>query len=470
MYASMKSHKPTPNHFSMVRGCHGAAHRAGLPLACAAIWFLLAGYGCVWPSRAQAENWPQWRGPQGNSQSGETDLPLAWNDTQGIVWKTALPEWGDSTPAIWGDAIFLTSHKDDDLLLTKVNKKTGAIEWTKTVGQGNVQRIPISAKSNQERRQQKFHPLQNLASPSPVTDGKTVVIHFGNGLLAAYNFAGEKIWEHNLQEEYGTYTIWWGHANSPVLFKNTVISVCMQDSLADFAEKPTESYLVAHDLTSGKVVWRTLRMTSAKAEECDAYTTPVLHAVGDKTELILMGGNQLDAYDPATGKQLWFLPNIVGGRTVHSPTAWQDLVFVTQGKSGPMLAVKLAGASGERSRESAVAWRDASGTPDTCCPVVSGEFLFTLTDSGISKCFEARTGQMKWKERVKGEYKASPLAAEGRIYYLNTHGLCTVVSAGERFERLSENQLDEDTIASPAVSDGRIFIRGKKNLYCLGKP
>ena len=424
----------------------------------------------AWAAAARAENWPQWRGPDGNSHSRESDLPVIWNETQGIVWKTPLPEFGNSTPAIWGDAIFLTSHKDEDLLLLRINKSSGKIEWTQTVGQGTAHHVPIKKKSNQERREQKFHDMQNLASPSPVTDGKTVVVHFGNGEFAAYNFAGERLWQRNLQDDYGPYTIWWGHANSPVLFGNTVISVCLQDNLSDFAEKPSESYVVAHDLATVKEVWRTLRMTRAKAEEADAYTTPVLHKRGDKTELIVMGGNQVDAYDPATGKQLWFLPNIVGGRTVHSPTAWNDLVFVTQGHSGPMLAVKLTEKTGELSRESGIAWRDQTGTPDTCCPVVWGEYLFTLTDAGIVKCFEARTGHLKWKERVKGEYKASPIAAEGRIYFLNTHGLCTVVSANDRFERLTENQLDEDTIASPIVSDGKIFIRGKKSLYCLGKP
>ena len=419
---------------------------------------------------ARAENWPQWRGPDGNSQSRETDLPVIWNESQGVIWKTPLPEYGDSTPAIWGDAIFLTSHKDEDLLLLRINKQSGKIEWTQTVGQGTARHVPIAKKSDQERREQKFHNVHNLASPSPVTDGKTVVVHFGNGEFAAYNFAGERLWQRNLQDDYGTYTVWWGHANSPVLFGNTVISVCMQDNLADFAEKPTESYVVAHDLATGKEVWRTLRMTGAKAEEADAYTTPVLHKSGDKTELLVMGGNQVDAYDPATGKQLWFLPNIVGGRTVHSPTAWNDLLFVTQGKSGPMLAVKLDDHKGELSRETGIAWRDPTGTPDTCCPVVSGEYLFALTDGGIAKCFEARTGQLKWKERVKSDYRASPVAAEGRIYFLNMHGLCTVISANDRFEKLSENQLDDDTIASPSISDGKIFIRGKKTLYCLGKP
>lgn len=431
---------------------------------------------------AHAENWPQWRGPDGNSRSAETNLPVIWNEKQGVVWKTALPEWGNSTPAIWGDAIFVTSQKDEELLLLKLKKSSGEIEWTKTVGRGTVHRMPLQKKTDAERREQKFHQLQNFASPSPVTDGKTVVVHFGNGDLAAYDFAGNRLWGHNLQEDYGTYTIWWGHANSPVIFDKTVISVCMQDNIAEIADKPTESYVVAHDLLSGKEVWRTLRMTGAKAEECDAYTTPVFRQAGqpgglnERLEMLVMGGNQVDAYDPANGKQLWYLPKIVGGRTVGGPTIWNDLVFVTQGKSGPMLAVKLDGSpsnpasnAGERNHETSIAWKDPSGTPDTCCTVTSGELLFAMTDGGVVKCFDARSGNLKWKERVKGNYKASPLAAEGGIYFLNTQGLCTVISASDRFDRLAENQLDDDTLASPAISDGKVFIRGKKYLYSISK-
>ena len=425
--------------------------------------------------RTRGANWPQWRGPDGNSRSEETNLPLIWNEKQSLVWKVALPEWGNSTPAIWENAVFVTSHKGEDLLLIKLKKETGEIEWTKTVGQGTVQRMPIQPKTDNERREQKFHSLHNLASPSPVTDGKTVVVHFGNGELAAYDFAGKRFWRRNLQEDYGTYTIWWGHANSPVIFGNAVLSVCMQDSIADFAEKPSESYVVAHDLTTGKELWKTKRMPTARAEECDAYTTPVLHRIGEsgglneRFELIVMGGNQVDSYDPTTGKQRWLLPKIVGGRTVSGPTVWNHLAYVTHGKGGPLLAVKLDDKLGERSHEGTIAWRDPSTTPDSCCAAPWGELLFTVTDGGVAKCHLARSGIVKWKERVKGTYKASPVAADGRVYFLNTQGLCTVISAGDRFDRLAENQLDDDTLASPAISSGKIFIRGKKSLYCVGK-
>jgi outer membrane protein assembly factor BamB len=270
-----------------------------------------------------------------------------------------------------------------------------------------------------------------------------------------------------LQEDEGAYSIWWGHANSPVIFEDAVISVCMQDSLADLREQPVESYLIAHDLATGKVRWRSARMTEAKAEECDSYTTPLLATLSGQTQLIVMGGNQLDAYDPRTGRQLWFLPGQVGGRTVTGPTTANGLIYTTRGMRGPLIAVKPEGAGEQTHRD--IAWSYDEGTPDTCSPVVWNELLFMVTDDGIARCLDAASGNLKWKERLKGKYKASPVAAAGRIFFLNTEGLCTVVSASPRFDKLVENQLDDETIASLAISDGQIFIRGRKALYCIGR-
>ncbi|HEY2148721.1 MAG TPA: PQQ-binding-like beta-propeller repeat protein [Pirellulales bacterium] len=416
-----------------------------------------------------AGDWPQWRGPEGTGVSRERNLPITWNNERGILWRTELPEWGDSTPCIWGDAIFVTTQHDDNLLLLRINKADGKIVWTQTVGSGSVKRSPIKAKSSDERREQKFHDKQNMASPSPVTNGKVVVAHFGNGDLAAYDFDGHQLWHRNLQDDYGHYTVWWGHANSPVIYGKFVISVCMQDSLADIAMPPVESYLVAHDLLSGRERWRTVRATKARAEECDAYTTPLLTEIDGHPQLIVMGGNQVDGYDPADGKQLWYLPDIKGGRTVTGPTIADGLLYVTQGKSGPMLAIKLSG-MGELSRRDVV-WRVDQGTPDSSTPVVWENHLFTINDGGIARAYDAHSGRSDWVPplRLKGDYKASPIAAEGRIYFLNTHGLCTVVSATSHAEKLAENEIDDETLASPAVSDGRIYFRGRKALWCVGK-
>lgn len=410
----------------------------------------------------RADNWPQWRGPYGNNSTTERELPIVWAENRGILWKTPLPEWGNSTPAIWDDAIFVTSHVDDErLVLLRINKADGQIVWTRQVGTGSTPR------EAPKRLKTKFHELHNLATPSPVTNGTMVAVHFGNGDLAAYDFDGNRIWQRNLQEDFGEYSIWWGHANSPVIHNDLVISICMQDSLADLLDESRESYVVAQDLKTGRTRWRTLRMTKASAEECDAYTTPLLHKHNGRRELIVMGGNQLDAYNPDTGQQLWYLPNLVGGRTVTGPTVGDDLIFTTIGMRGPLLAVRLGG-TGELSYRD-IAWKYRTGTPDSVSPVVWNNLVFTIADNGIARCFDAEKGYLKWKARLPGNYKATPLLSEGRLFFLNMEGLCTVISAAPRFDKLTENKLEDQTIASPAASDGKIFIRGRKSLYCIGR-
>jgi outer membrane protein assembly factor BamB len=416
-----------------------------------------------------AGDWPQWRGPRGDSTSDERGLPIQWSESSGIVWKTSLPEWGTSTPAISGNALFLTTHQEESggrLLLVRLDKRSGKIEWTRAVGSGEANREPRPLPGGAKGKSQKFHRLHNLASPSPVTDGERVIVHFGNGELASFDFAGNELWRRNLQDEHGAYTIWWGHANSPVIVGDLVISVCMQDSLAELGGPLAPSYLVAHDKRTGDEKWKTMRMTNATAEECDSYTTPVVTQSNGRTELIVWGGDQVDAYDPATGKQLWFLPGQAKLRTITGPTVGHGRVYVTRGKSGPLLAVTIGG-SGQRPADQIV-WQHDKGTPDSCCPVIWNDFVFIISDNGIAQCLDAHTGQVHWTERLPGDYKASPLAGDGRIYFLNTTGLCTVIAASAKFEKLAENKLDDGTIASPAVSDGRIFLRGKKSLYCIG--
>jgi len=417
---------------------------------------------CLLASPAAAGNWPQWRGPNGDGVSAEKGLPLHWAEDKNVLWKCPLPGDGASTPAVWGDAVFVTCQKGEVLLLLKLRKADGSVEWQRTVGSGTVRRG-----TTKPRGEQKFHNLHNLASPSPVTDGQLVVAHFGNGDLAAYDFEGKQLWKRNLQKDFGDYTIWWGHANSPVLYGDLVISVCMQDSLADLQEKAVDSYLVAHDKRTGELRWKTPRDTGAKAEECDAYTTPILRQADGKTELVVMGGSRLDAYDPATGKRLWYVPGLKGNRTITGPTAADGMIYATCGMRRDLVAVRPQG-TGELPA-SAVVWKTRDSTPDTPCPVVWQGLLFVVSDDGIAQCFDAKTGEAKWKERLPGGCKASPLAADGRVYFVGLAGRFTVVSASAAFERLADNRLDDEFIASPAVSDGKLFLRGRKALYCVGE-
>ena len=203
-------------------------------------------------------------------------------------------------------------------------------------------------------------------------------------------------------------------------------------------------------------------MTGADAEACDSYTTPVLSSVSGHPEMIVMGGNVVDGYDPATGKRLWQLPGLLGGRTVPSPTVAGGFVYVTAGFRGPLSAVKLGG-HGLLERASATAWQYSDSTPDTCSPVVSQGHVFMVSDLGIATCLDARTGKRQWRERLGGRgFKASPVAADGHVYFLGRDGRCTVVEASGDFRVIDQNSLDEEFTASPAISDGRIYLRGRK--------
>ncbi len=453
-----------------------------------------------------AENWPGWRGPSGNGISAEKNVPLTWNETPkadpakeakseneaaaetptdqeekkldkkktpeadlGIVWKTPIPEWGRSTPVVWDDAIFLTTHVDEDrLVLVKIDKRSGRIEWTRTAGHGQTPRKKMGIKKGDERRHQAFHTMQNLASPSPVTDGRLVVVHFGNGDTAAYDYDGKQLWHRNFQKDYGDYTIWWGHANSPVLYGDLVISIVTNDMCHDLPGEPSPCYVVAHDKRTGREVWRTMRATEANDEGGDGYTTPLLHEVDGHTELIVMGSECLDAYDPATGRRLWYLPGIIGIRPVTGPVAAGRTVFATHGKKGPFIAVRPEG-EGKQS-EDRILWSSKKGTPDTPCPIVADGVVYWVNDNGIAHALDAQTGAILWKKRLAGgPFRASPVWADGRLYFTGTRGTTTVVRAGREFEKLAENHLDDELYASPVLDDGRIYLRGRKAIYCLGE-
>lgn len=430
-----------------------------------AIWLLL---WCGLAPASRGEDWPQWRGPSGDGVSRSRSTPLTWGEDRELAWKCPLPAWGASTPVVWKDSVFLTSHGDDGaLLLQHIGARSGQILWTHEIGND------VAPRGEELRGTPRFHRIHNLATPSPVTNGEVVVAHYGNGDLAAYDFHGGQLWKRNLQADFGQYTIWYGHANSPVLYQDLVISICLQDAMADQQEKPTESYVVAHELKTGKMRWKTLRMTGAPAEEADAYTTPLLVTNGTISQVIVMGGNQLDAYDPRTGRQLWYLQGLAGGRTITTPTISEGLLFATRGKRGELFAFPLPNppvppAAMEREKRE-ILWSDTQGTPDCCSAVADSRLLFTVTDDGVARCYDLKTGKLKWKERVPGEYKASPVIVQGRVLFLNTSGLCTIVSAASRFDKLAQNQLDDETVASPAIANEHIYLRGKKALYCLGQ-
>lgn len=415
--------------------------------------FLLVGAADAAPPH---DVWPQWRGPTGDSVAPGPALPTKWSPTENVVWKVALPGWGNSTPAIWKDALFVTTQVDDDrLLLLRLDRATGKTVWQREVGRGTPRRQgPVG--------EGRFHDEHNMASPSPVTDGEHVWVHFGNGDLACYDFAGERVWALNLAKTYGPYTIWWGHANSPLLVGDLLISACMQDPKGG-----GKSYVVAHDKRTGKERWFVARDTGATAEPADAYTTPVRARVHGRDELLVLGGNVLDAYDPATGKQLWHCRVFTGNRVIPGPTVSGDTVYAVQGMRGPLYAIRAGGNGDVTSTH--VLWKYEGGTPDAASAVAVNGLVFLATNTGIAVCLDAATGKELWKERLGQGFRATPLVSAGKVYFFSKEGKAALVEAAREFRVVARSELGEQTIASPAAAGGDLFIRTKEHLYRIGK-
>ena len=405
---------------------------------------------------APTDVWPQWRGPTGDSVASGKSLPTTWSQTENVVWKTPLPGWGNSTPAIWKDAVFVTTQDKERLLLLRLDRVSGKVLWEKEVAQGTPRRS--GALGNL-----RFHDEHNMATPSPVTDGQHVWVTFGSGDIACYTYAGDKVWSLNLVQEYGPLSIWWGHGNSPVLYKNLLISNVIQDPLGKGA-----SYVVAHDKLTGKKVWYVDRAVGAKGEPGDSYTTPLLHEHDGRTDLIIFGGKVLNAYNPDDGAPIWAYKGFAGDRVISGPTLVGDTVFAIEGMKGPVYAVK-AGGTGDVTKSNLL-WKTKSkgSTPDASTPAFANGLVFMVNNSGTAVCLDAKTGDELWKQRLAGESRASPLVAGDVVYFFAKDGKAAIVAAAREYKLISQPDLGEEIIASPAAAGNDLYVRTKANLYRIG--
>lgn len=400
--------------------------------------------------------WPQWRGPTADSVAPGKNLPTKWSATENVAWKTPIPGWGTSTPAIWKDAIFVTTQVDDSkLLLLRLDATTGKVVWERQVGEDKPRRAgPVGVN--------RYHDEHNMASPSPVTDGAHVWAHFGNGDLACYDMQGQKVWATNMTKDHGVYSIWWGHANSPVLLGDLLISVCIQDPKGG-----GKSYVVAQEKTTGKVKWLTPRDYAVTGEPADSYTTPLLYQNQGKTEIVVFGANVLDGYDPATGKRLWLSKPFAGNRVISGPTLAGDTVYAVQGMKGPLFAIKAGGT--DDTTATSVKWQIGGTTPDAACPVVANGLVFLANNVGSATCLDAATGKEIWKQRMGDGFRATPLVADGKVYFFTKEGKATIVEADRTYKVVATADLGEQMMASPAVAHGSLFLRTKGHLYRIGK-
>ncbi len=403
-----------------------------------------------------AENWPQWRGPKLNGVSAESGLPVKWSIENGenIAWKLPMPSRSGATPIVWGDYVFLniaTELKSGDLELWCVDRRKGEVAWKR----------PVSGGNNMQRK-------QTMASPSPVTDGRTVWVLNGVGILKAFDFAGKELWSRDIQADYGRFGLNWGFASSPLLHQGALFIPVLHGMKTD-----DPSYILKIDATSGKTIWKVERPTDAIRESPDAYITPALLLYDKTTEVVTNGGDVVTGHDPQTGKELWRVKglnpdNDPNYRIIASPLV-VDRMVIAPTRIRPMLAIK-AGGRGDVTA-SHVAWSFDQG-PDVPTPVSDGKRLYVVRDNGVVHALDVQTGKVVWgPERLfKDNYSASPTLAEGKIYVTSENsGVTSVFKAGDKFELLAENPTNEYTLSTISVSEGQLFLRTDNHLYAIGK-
>jgi outer membrane protein assembly factor BamB len=399
---------------------------------------------------AFAENWPQWRGPNLDGSSQEKNLPVSWSPTENVTWKIPMPSRSGSTPIIWGERIFLNVATGDNLELWCLNREKGDILWKKPVGSGNY-------KINK----------QNMSSPSPVTDGTHLYIMTGTGIVKAFDFNGKEIWTRDIQKDYGKFGLNWGYGSSPLLYEGSLYINVLHGMKTD-----DPSYVLRFDAKTGKTTAKQERPTKAQVEAPDAYTTPTVAKVGNKTEIIVSGGDLITGHDPNTLAELWRADvlnptNFAMNRIITSPLYKNGIVYAGS-RVKPFVAMRPGGKGDVSS--SHVLWTYQNG-PDVPTPVTDGELLFIANDRGILFCLDAKSGKEVWgPQRISAAiYSSSPVLADGKLYISNEEGTTTVVSASREFKVLAENRMNEYTLSSPAISDGQLFLRTEQALYCIGK-
>lgn len=397
----------------------------------------------------RAEFWPQWRGPSLNGISSETDLPLHWSKTENIAWTLSLPAWSGSTPIVWADRIFLNVADGNDLFLWCVDRTRGTPLWKRRLGGGN----------NKQRK-------QNMSTPSPVTDGRHVWVMTGTGVLKSFDLDGRELWARDIQKDYGTFGLNWGYASSPLLHDDSLYVQVLHGMKTD-----DPSYVLRIDAATGKTVWRVERPTTARVESPDSYTTPALLRSGGATQILITGADVVTGHDPGTGKELWRTSglnpaNNPNYRIVASPVVFGDTVFVPS-RERPLLALKAGEPRG--ATKPRVLWSFDQG-PDVPTPVSDGTYFYIVEDNGAMWCLDAKNGEKIYgPQRLRAAtYSASPVLADGKIYVTNEDGVTAVVKAGPTFQLLAENDLDDYTLSSPAISDGQIFLRTSSFLYAVG--
>ena len=392
---------------------------------------------------AYASDWPQFRGPTGQGHAPDGSVPLTWNETENITWKVPVPGRGWSSPVIGGGLVWLTTAVTDRASGTSLRLLAYDVASGATAMDVEVFAVPDTTLLNQKN---------SFASPTPVVDHGTerVYVHFGAqgtaAVAAGGESAGEVVWRTRFP-----YTSQHGNGGSPILHDGLlIVSIDGYDT----------AFLVAVDAGTGEERWRSVRPSPIS----QAYSTPLAIEVADTAQIVNVSAFRASAHEPATGREIWRVEYPGGFSNVSRPVYGHGLVYLSTGFNEPVLLAVRPTGTGDVT-ESEIAWRLRRGAPLTVSPILVGDELYTVTDTGIATCIDALTGDIHWQHRLGGNHSASPVFAGGRIYFQNEEGITTVIEPGLEFEQLARNELDGSTLASIAVSEGAFLVRTGTHLY-----
>ena len=423
----------------------------------------------VLATRAGAENWPQWRGPTRDGVSREKNLPTRWGADENIRWKAPLEGLGTSTPVVWGELVFLTSQvgvgpldrrgaefpeavasrdyagATNDVGITfvvhAIHRNDGRAVWQHRFG-------AVGPKNNLPS----VHPKHNLASPSVVTDGERVYAWMGTGQLLALTMGGKLVWERHLGRDYAPFHVMWGHGSSPALYGESIILLC---------DHPSGAYMVALNVATGEEMWKVDR-----GEGIRSYSTPFVLQTPDHAELIVNSSHRIESYDPTNGKLLWHAGERVT-LAIGMPVYADGVLYASRGySSGPYSAIRLGGRGDIN--DSHVKWHVPTRAPYISSLLYYEGLVFMATEGGIATVVDPETGKPVWRERLGGAFTSSPVAGDGKVYLMNEGGETFVLEPGTPPKLLAKNALAERTLASPAISDGTLFIRSDEHLIAIG--
>lgn len=437
-------------------------------------FFLLA---TSFTTSLSATPWPEFRGPNGDGVATAENVPVTFGETESLKWKTELPGRGWSSPVFDGKTLWVTTAEEifpDEEEKTRILKEAG--EEEKVFASRQVAtRIELSAVAVDYEtgkvlktvelanidNPQTIHTLNSFASPTPVLADGVLYAHFGAfGTFAIDTETGSIRWQTKIDLEHGV-----GPGSSPVLHRGRLILIC---------DGVDRQFVTALDATSGKALWTTDRpeMRAATGDQKKSYNTPVVVTGKDgREQLICMGAQWLVSYAPETGEEIWRLDHGDGfsvvPRPVYSPKT--GLLYLSTGYGKPeLLAVRIDG-KGDITGSDKIAWREAKRIPARPSPVLVGDELYVIADGGVASCFDAGTGTLHWTERVDGNYCASPLFADGHLYFSSQEGAVTVVKPGRTFEVVARNTLEGTLMASPMALDGNLIVRSGTALYRFSK-